>query len=85
MENAAMSDHDFAKAVRSLTKTETNDEALQVLRVADEALEKDTAIVGEGEVPEEIEITGTEPETPGLKDRLFPDRSKKVDPSDFAD
>lgn len=39
MDAEKLNDHDFAAAVRGLTKAETNEEALEVLRVADELLE----------------------------------------------
>ena len=61
-----MSDHDFAKAVRALTDTDTNEEALDVLGAADRELAQmkaDTAARDLSEIGE-AGANRSEPVTP---------------------
>ena len=59
-----MSDHDFAKAVRALTDTDTNEEALDVLGAADRELAQmkaDTASRGEAGANRSEPVTPVDP------------------------
>lgn len=46
-----LSDRDFAAAVRELTKAETNEEALEIVRDADETLSEMTSTLEELDEP----------------------------------